>query len=196
MSRIVFGVCTLVLSAILVVHAGAQEGQEKKGEPKKEGEAKRKEGGEKGKEGGGKKRPGAAIFQAIDEKASTVTVKAGEKGNVTHPLANPFKVLYQGDEGKTIDGKVGDLKAGFAVSLKMNAEGKAVEAITILRKGRPEGKEAPAPKRPEGKEAPAPKRPEGKEAPAPKTPEGKDAPAPKRPEGKEAPVLRRPEEVK
>jgi hypothetical protein len=176
-----------------MVHAGDQVGQEKKQDAKKEAEAKRKEGGEKGKEGGGKKRPSAVIFQAIDERAGTVTVKASEKGNTTHPLANPFKVLRQGDEGKTIDGKVGDLKTGLAVNLKLNAEGKAVEAITILRKGRPEGKEAPAPKRPEGKEAPAPKRPEGKEAPAPKSPDGKEAPAPKRPEGKAAPVLRRPE---
>ena len=174
MNRIVFGVCSLFLSAFLLAHAVAQEGQEKKGEPKKDGEVKRKEGGEKGKEGGGKKRPGVAIFQSIDEKAKTITVKAGEKGNVTHPLANPFKVLHQGDEGAAKDGKVADLKAGMAVSLKMNADGKAVDSITILRKGRPEGKEAPAPKRPEGKEAPAPKRPESKETP----------------------VLRRPEEVK
>lgn len=83
MNRIVIGVCALLLSTFLMVHAGDQVGQEKKQDAKKEAEAKRKEGGEKGKEGGGKKRPSAVIFQAIDERAGTVTVKARQH----HPPA-------------------------------------------------------------------------------------------------------------
>jgi hypothetical protein len=171
MKRIAFSLCVLFLSAFLVVNVETQagdkegEGQAKKKEGAKEGEGKGKEAGKKG-------RPKAAIFQSIDEKANTITIYGGEKGDTTYPLTNPFKVVFQADEGKAKDAKVADLKSGQPVGLKMNAEGKAVEMITILRKGQPEGKEAPAPKRPEGKEAPAPKRPEGKEAPALKRPEG------------------------
>lgn len=169
MKRFVFSLCALFLSAILIVQADTFA-DDKQGE----GQGQKKEGGEgKGKEGGKKGRPKAATFQSIDEKANTLTVKGGEKGETTYPLTKPFKIVHQADEGQTKDAKVSDLKSGQAIGLKMNAEGKAVEVITILRQGRPEGKEAPAPKRPEGKEAPAPKRPEGKEAPAPRQPEEK-----------------------
>lgn len=172
MRRIVMSLPLLVLAALLVFQAGIL--------------ADDKEG-----EGAGKKaRPTTAVFQSIDEKAGTLTVKAGEKGATVYPLAKGFKVLQQAGEGQAIEAGFADIKPGQSIALKMNAEGKAVEAITILPARRPEGKEAPAPKRPEGKEAPAPKRPEGKEAPAPKRPEGKEAPAPKRPEGEEAPAPR------
>jgi hypothetical protein len=171
MFRIASAFSILLLAAFFVTTAHLQADDKEEGGPKKKQ--------------GAKESPKAAIFQALDEKANTLTVKAGEKGAVTHPLTNPFKVVHQAKEGKTVDAKVADLKTGMAIGLKMNAEGKAVEVITILQakgKGKPEGKEAPAPRRPEGKEAPAPKRPEGKEAPAPKRPEGKEAPAPKTPE--------------
>lgn len=173
MKRIAIGLCVLAVSFFILAHAESQEGDKKEGEPKKK-EGSKKEGSKEGagKEGSKKGKAKALIFQSIDEKANKLTVKGGETGTTTYSLASAFRVVHQADEGKTKDAQVADLKSGQPIALKMNAE-KAVEVITILRRGQPEGKEAPAPKRPEGKEAPAPKRPEGKEAPAPKKPEGK-----------------------
>jgi hypothetical protein len=68
----------------------------------------------------------------------------------------------------TLDEKpaqLADLKEGMPLALKLSADNKTVIGIEagakVLIRGKPEGKEAPAPKRPEGKQAPAPKRPEG-----------------------------------
>jgi hypothetical protein len=165
MSRFVMSLLLLALVSWLVSQVGLQA--------------------DEGGEGGAKKgRPTPALFQSIDDKAGTLTVKGGEKGVTVYPLANGFKVVQQAAQGQVKEARVADIKPGQPIGLKMNAEGKAVEVITILsgRSG-PEGKEAPAPRRPEGKEAGAPRRPEGKEAGAPRRPEGKEAPAPKAPGG-------------
>jgi Cu/Ag efflux protein CusF len=125
-----------------------------------------------GKGEGGKARVASAgLLVAVDEKGKTITVRAGK---LRAALALGDQVTVTLDDKAA---KLADLKPGTKVALKMSADNKTVVGITAGEKveiggGKPEGKEAPAPKRPEGKEGPAPKRPEGKEAPAPKKPEG------------------------
>jgi hypothetical protein len=135
---------------------------------------------------GGKNAQRVELLKEINEKEKTLTTKTGKRTTV-FTLSDKLEIKIDGK-----DGKLADLKPGTAIAIKMSDDKKTLIGIEAGDKirvggGKPEGKEAPAPKKPEGKEAPAPKQPEGGEKkPVEKKPEGGEKkPAEKKPGGGE-----------